>query len=78
MKSYIAEMNEELSRYLLRLSEKGESIIHQISLVYLSSLSIEHQIKLEKEPLEQIRKAKDQQIDIFCAKLTSNEEELDK
>eukprot|EP00347_Sterkiella_histriomuscorum_P024480 403330967 len=77
VKSIIQQLNEDLDRFAFKLSEKGISLLHLTAQVFLITLGEQLLIKIEQGSLENLRHGKQIQKQLFIAKLTSNQEELD-
>eukprot|EP00347_Sterkiella_histriomuscorum_P017940 403347401 len=77
VKTIVQELNEDLDRFAFKLSEKGTSLIHQAAQVFLIALGQHHLIKIEQGSLENLRNGKQIQKQLFIAKLTSNQQQLD-
>ena len=73
----VAKLNEDMEPFSFIVSEHGSYCLHQIAQTYIIRIMQEVIRLTEHAPLLTFIKTKDIQRDLFIAKLTSNDKEMD-
>ena len=76
-KGIVAKINEDMEPYSFIVSENGSYCLHQIAQTYIIRIMQEVIRLTEHAPLLNLKKTKVIQRDLFIAKLTSNDKEMD-
>ena len=73
----VTKINEDMEPFSFRVSEHGNYCLHQIAQTYIIRIMQEVRRLTEHAPLLTFIKTKDIQRELFVAKLTSNDKEMD-
>jgi hypothetical protein len=73
----VSKINDDMEPYSFKVSEKGIYCLHQIAQTYIIRIMQEVIRLTEHAPLLNLKKTKVIQRDLFIAKLTSNDKEMD-
>ena len=73
----VAKINEDMEPFSFKVSEQGNYCLHQIAQTYIIRIMQEVRRLTENAPILTFIKTKIVQRDLFIAKLTSNDKEMD-